>query len=34
MDGRVLAERLLVKRQNRDIVPLARSRQSLQPGQQ
>lgn len=32
MDGRVLAERLLVKRQNREIVPLARSRESLQPG--
>ena len=31
MDGRVLEERLLVKRDNRQVVPLARWRQSLQP---
>jgi general secretion pathway protein K len=29
MDGRVIEERLLVERRNREIVPLARSRQSL-----
>lgn len=32
VEGRVLEERLLVQRRNREIVPLARSRQSLQPG--
>jgi general secretion pathway protein K len=32
MDGRVLEERLLVKRQNREVLPLKRTRQSLQPG--
>ena len=32
MDGRLLEERLLVKRQNREIVSLMRSRQALQPG--
>jgi general secretion pathway protein K len=33
MDGRMLEERLLVKRDNRQVVALARSRQSLQPEQ-
>jgi len=33
MDGRVLEERMLVKRTNRQVVALARWRQSLQPGQ-
>lgn len=33
MEGRVLEERLLVQRRSREIVPLARSRQALQPGQ-
>jgi general secretion pathway protein K len=33
MDGRVLEERMLVKRANRQVVTQARSRQSLQPGQ-
>ena len=33
MDGRVLEERLLVQRDNRQVSALARSRQSLQPGQ-
>lgn len=33
MDGRVLEERMLVKRTNRQVVPQARWRQSLQPGQ-
>ena len=32
MDGRLLEERLLVKRQNREIVTLMRSRRALQPG--
>lgn len=32
MDGRLLEERLLVKRRNREIVSLMRSRQALQPG--
>jgi general secretion pathway protein K len=32
MDGRVLEERMLVKRQNREITSLRRSRQALQPG--
>lgn len=32
MDGRLLEERLLVKRQNREIISLMRSRQALQPG--
>jgi general secretion pathway protein K len=31
MDGRIIEERLLVERKNRDIVALARSRQSLLP---
>jgi len=34
MDGRVLEERLLVKRDNRQVLAQARWRQSLQPGQQ
>jgi general secretion pathway protein K len=33
MDGRVLEERMLVRRTNRQVVTLARWRQSLQPGQ-
>ena len=33
MDGRVLEERMLVQRQNRQVMVLARWRQSLQPGQ-
>jgi hypothetical protein len=33
MEGRVLEERMLVKRANRQVLPLARWRQSLQPGQ-
>lgn len=33
MDGRVLEERMLVQRQNRQVVGLARWRQNLQPGQ-
>jgi general secretion pathway protein K len=32
MDGRVLEERLLVKRENRQVIALARSRQSVRPG--
>jgi general secretion pathway protein K len=32
MDGRVLEERLLVKRENRQVIALARSRQNLYPG--
>jgi general secretion pathway protein K len=32
MDGRLLEERLLVKRQNREIAALMRSRRALQPG--
>jgi general secretion pathway protein K len=32
MGGRLLEERMLVKRQNREIVALMRSRQALQPG--
>jgi len=32
MDGRALQERMLVKRDNREVVPVARWRQSLQPG--
>ena len=31
MDGRVLEERLLVKRDNRQVLPLARTRQALLP---
>lgn len=31
MDGRVLEERLLVKRENRQVLPLARTRQALLP---
>lgn len=30
-EGRVIEERLLVRRQDRELIPLARSRQSLQP---
>lgn len=33
MDGRVLEEHLLVRRDNRQVTPQARWRQSLQPGQ-
>jgi len=33
MDGRVLEERMLVKRANRQVSTQARWRQSLQPGQ-
>jgi general secretion pathway protein K len=33
MEGRVLEERMLVKRANRQVLPQARWRQSLQPGQ-
>ncbi|MCU0965306.1 MAG: type II secretion system minor pseudopilin GspK [Burkholderiaceae bacterium] len=32
MDGRLLEERLLVKRDNRQVLALARSRQNLRPG--
>ncbi|MGL6113125.1 MAG: type II secretion system minor pseudopilin GspK [Rubrivivax sp.] len=32
MEGRVLEESLLVQRRNREIVPIRRTRQSLQPG--
>lgn len=32
MEGRVLEERSLVLRRNREVVPLSRSRQSIQPG--
>ncbi len=32
MDGRLLEERMLVKRQNREITTLMRSRRALQPG--
>jgi hypothetical protein len=31
MEGRVLEERLLVVRRNREIIPLSRSRQSVMP---
>jgi general secretion pathway protein K len=34
MEGRVLEERMLVKRANRQVVAIARWRQSLQPGQE
>lgn len=32
MDGRLLEEQMLVKRQNREVVSLMRTRQALQPG--
>jgi hypothetical protein len=32
MDGRELEERVLVKRENRQVIALARSRQSVRPG--
>lgn len=34
MEGRVLEERMLVKRANRQVLPQARWRQSMQPGQE